>query len=396
MPGHNGMVTSTSGLPPRRVVLLGATGSIGRQTCDVLRQFPDRFELVGAVARRDVAGLAAVVDRFGVARAALTEPAAGAALPDGWGRGMEAACDIARLEADVVVVAITGAAALRPTMAALEAGRTVATATKEVLVMAGDLVRDLCDAHGGQILPIDSEHSALWQCLRGERADEVARLVLTASGGPFRERDLATLAAVTVEEALCHPTWRMGPKVTIDSATMMNKGLEVIEAHHLFGVGYGAIDVVIHPSSTVHSYVEFVDGAVIAQLGIPDMRVPIALAISGGRRLPGIAPPPTLPLGPALCFAPVDPARFPAVELARAAGRAGGLAPVALNAADEIAVAAFLEGRLRFDEIVPLVASTVEVVAASRQPGLDEVVAADRWARVHATALVESRSGVSA
>jgi 1-deoxy-D-xylulose-5-phosphate reductoisomerase len=371
--------------PRRRVVLLGATGSIGRQCCDVLERFPDRFELVGAAAGSDAAGLDELVRRLGVRRAALMSPRPGDRVADGVGTGMDAVCEIAAMDADVVCVAIPGAAALLPTLAAIDAGRTVATATKEVLVMAGELVRARAAAAGAEILPVDSEHSALWQCLRGEAPSAVRRLVLTASGGPFRQRDPATFRTITVAEALRHPTWTMGPKVTIDSATMMNKGLEVIEAHFLFDIPYARIDAVIHPPSIVHSFVEFVDGAVIAQLGVPDMRVPIALAISGGERLPGIAPAVQMTEIAPLEFFEVDPARFPAVPLARAAGAIGGVAPAVLNAANEVAVAAFLDGRLGFDGIVALVGDTVAAAAAVSQPSLDEILAADGWARAFAT-----------
>jgi 1-deoxy-D-xylulose-5-phosphate reductoisomerase len=367
------------------VVLLGATGSIGRQCCDVIGRFPERFELVGAVAKSDAAGLSEVVRRFGVRRAALVSPRAGEAVPAGIGSGPDAACEVAAMEAEVVCVAIPGAAALRPTLAALDAGRTIATATKEVLVMAGELVKSRAAASGARILPVDSEHSALWQCLRGEKADAVRRLVLTASGGPFRQRDLATFAAVTVEEALRHPTWNMGPKVTIDSSTMMNKGLEIIEAHFLFDVPYASIGVVIHPRSIVHSFVEFIDGAVVAQLGIPDMRVPIALAIADGERLPGIAAPVQLADGAPLEFFEVEPDRFPAVGLARSAGETGGIAPAVLNAANEVAVAAFLEHRLGYQAIVPLVAETVGAAVEVVAPSLDDVLEADAWARRRAT-----------
>jgi 1-deoxy-D-xylulose-5-phosphate reductoisomerase len=376
--------SATSERRPRRVVLLGATGSIGRQCCDVISRFPDRFELVGVAAGSDVQALTEVVDRFGVARAAVVSPRAGQALPAGMGVGLEAACELAAMESDVVCVAIPGAAALRPTLAALDAGRTVATATKEVLVMAGELVKSRAAASGARILPVDSEHSALWQCLRGERADSVRRLVLTASGGPFRERDPSTFPAVTVAEALRHPTWTMGPKVTIDSATMMNKGLEIIEAHFLFDVAYADIGVVIHPLSIVHSFVEFIDGAVIAQLGVPDMRVPIALALADGERLPGIAA--TVQLtGASLDFFEVDSARFPAVALARAAGEGGGVAPAVLNAANEVAVAAFLEHRIGYDGIVALVADTVGAAPAAAAPSLADILDADAWARGFAT-----------
>jgi 1-deoxy-D-xylulose-5-phosphate reductoisomerase len=377
--------TQPSGLQRRRVVLLGATGSIGSQCCDVVSRFPERFDLVGVVGNSDARGLAAVVERFAVPRSALVAPAAGASLPPGCGVGMDEACAVAAMDCDVVCVAIPGAAALRPTLAALDAGTTIATATKEVLVMAGELVKSRAAATGARILPVDSEHSALWQCLRGEDPATVRRLVLTASGGPFRERPLDSFAAISVDEALRHPTWTMGPKVTIDSATMMNKGLEVIEAHFLFDVDYASIDVVIHPLSIVHSMVEFVDGAVMAQLGVPDMRVPIALAIADGARLPGIAPPVTIGGGPGLDFFAVDRRRFPAVGVARAAGEAGGVAAAALNAANEVAVAAFLAGGLRFDAIVPLVAETVGHAPAVRSPSLDDVLDADAWARRFAT-----------
>jgi len=370
----------------RRVVLLGATGSIGRQACDVIARHPDRFELVGAVAGRDAVALAAVADRFATPRTAVVAPLRGVELPAGCAAGIDAACEIAAMEADVVCVAITGAAALRPTLAALDAGRVVATATKEVLVMAGELVRARAAASGARVIPIDSEHSAVWQCLRGEDISSVQRVVLTASGGPFLRRAVDTFAAITVPEALAHPTWRMGPKVTLDSATMMNKGLEIIEAHFLFDVPYSRIEVAIHPTSVVHSYVEFRDGAVVAQLGQPDMRVPIALALADGERLPGVGRTLELRGAAPLEFFDVDGRRFPAVALARAAGEAGGLSPCALNAANEVAVAAFLDGRCRYDEIVPIVADCVEHAPAGDQRSLDDILDADAWARDRAAA----------
>jgi 1-deoxy-D-xylulose-5-phosphate reductoisomerase len=372
--------------PRRRIVLLGATGSIGRQACDVIARFSDRFELVGAVAGSDAAALAAVAERFAVTRTALVNPIPGAALPEGCATGMDAACDIAAMDADVVCVAITGAAAIRPTLAAIDAGATVATATKEVLVMAGELVRARAAESAAHIIPIDSEHSALWQCLRGEDPESVARLVLTASGGPFLRRPIDTFAAITPAEALAHPTWNMGPKVTIDSATMMNKGLEVIEAHFLFDVPYAAIDVAIQPTSIVHSLVEFRDGAMVAQMGVPDMRVPIALALANGERLPGVGPRLDLADASPLEFLPVDADRFPALALARAAGERGGLAPCVLNAANEEAVTAFTEGRCRFDEIVTLVAGALGAFTDRSASTLEDVLAADGWARKHVRA----------
>ncbi len=379
----------------RRVVLLGATGSIGRQACDVIARFPDRFELVGVVGGSDAVALAAVAAQFGVERAALVNPAPGASLPPGCAVGMDAACEIAAMEADVVCVAITGAAALRPTLAAIDAGATVATATKEVLVMAGELVRARASESAAHIIPIDSEHSALWQCLRGEDRESVARLVLTASGGPFLRRPLDTFASITAAQALAHPTWNMGPKVTINSATMMNKGLEVIEAHFLFDTPYEMIDVAIHPTSIVHSWVEFHDGAVVAQMGVPDMRVPIALALADGVRLPGVAPRLDLRDVSPLEFLPVDGVRFPAVALARAAGERGGLAPCVLNAANEEAVTAFTDGRCRFEEIVPLVGDALAAFDDRGVLNLDDVLAADAWARDHVRAGAAAGAGVS-
>ncbi|HVC05815.1 MAG TPA: 1-deoxy-D-xylulose-5-phosphate reductoisomerase [Candidatus Acidoferrales bacterium] len=386
------MTTPTS---RRRVVLLGATGSIGRQACDVIARFPDRFELVGVVGGSDAVALAAVAATFGVERVAIVNPVPGAALPEGCAVGMDAACEIAAMNADVVCVAITGAAALRPTLAAIDAGATVATATKEVLVMAGELVRARASESGAHIIPIDSEHSALWQCLRGEDRDSLSRLVLTASGGPFLRRPLDTFALITADEALAHPTWNMGPKVTIDSATMMNKGLEIIEAHFLFDTPYSMIDVAIHPTSIVHSWVEFRDGAVVAQMGVPDMRVPIALALADGVRLPGVGPHLDLRDVSPLEFLAVDGDRFPALGLARAAGERGGLAPCVLNAANEEAVTAFTEGRCRFDEIVPLVSDALAAFDDRGVLTIDDVLAADAWARAHVRTGAAAAAGVS-
>ncbi|HEV7677351.1 MAG TPA: 1-deoxy-D-xylulose-5-phosphate reductoisomerase [Candidatus Dormibacteraeota bacterium] len=366
----------------RRVVLLGATGSIGRQACQIIAAYPEHFELVGAVAGSDTRALRAVVEQFQVPRSAVVAPRdPGEPLPRGAGTGVDAACEVAALDADIVLVGIAGAAALRPTLAALDHGTDVGIATKEVLVMAGELVRERARAGGARLIPVDSEHSALWQCLRGEDLASVARLLLTASGGPFRERPLATMGTVTVDEALHHPNWTMGPKITVDSATMMNKGLEIIEAHFLFDVDYASIDVVIHPPSIVHSCVEFVDGATMAQIGMPDMRIPIALALADGRRLPGVCAAAELTVASPLEFHPVDPQRFPAPALARRAGEIGGGAPCVLNAANEAAVAAFLQGRCGFTDIVPLVAETLDAAPLPQQPSLDDLVELDAWAR---------------
>ncbi len=345
-----------------RVAILGASGSIGRQALDVIDRHPDRFEVFGLVSRS----------------ASLERPARyviRAEEPDAAARIEEL---VTHPECDVVLVAIAGAQALRPTLAALQAHRTVALATKEVLVMAGRQVMAAA-GHDG-IRPVDSEHSAIWQCLWGEHVDSVARLVITASGGPFLDRPATDLGGVTVEEALRHPRWSMGPKVTVDSATLMNKGLEVIEAHHLFGIPLERIDVVVHPQSAVHSMVEFVDGSTKAQIGAADMRLPIAVALAYPDRLPGVVAPLQLAGQGRLDFRPLDPERFPAVGLARAAAAAGGGRPAVLNAANEEAVQAFLHGAIRFPQIVEIVSEALEDYRGTGE-SLDEILAADRWAR---------------
>jgi len=365
---------------PTRVVLLGATGSIGRQALDVISRYPDEFELVGAVAGRRAERLGEAVAPFGRVPQVVVDPTG--PVPPGVASGPEAAAALCGSPAvDVVLIGGGGAAALEPTLAACRAGHTVALATKEVLVMAGEVVVAAARAAGARLVPVDSEHSAIWQCLRGEDPTQVARLVLTASGGAFRHRTVAELDGVSPADALRHPTWRMGPKITVDCATLMNKGLEVIEAHFLFDVPYPRIHVVVHPESTVHSAVEFVDGLTVAQLGHADMRGPIALALTGGRRLPGVVERLELASTPALHFEEVDPVRFPALALARRAGERGGAHPAVLNAANEVAVAAFLDGRLPFTGIVPLVAVAVEGFEPPPTVSLETILAADRWAR---------------
>src|SRR3989475_1368466 len=367
---------------PRRLALLGATGSIGRQVCDLVERHPDRFTLHALIAGGG----------GGAWRGGPRGPPEAHALlaPPADARGGEAARAIDDAvrdpEVDLVIVAAAGSAALAPTLAALEAGKDIALATKEVLVMAGALVRERMRRHGSQIFPIDSEHSAIWQCLWGEKEVGVRRLILTGSGGPFLRRPVETLDSVTVAEALAHPRWKMGPKISVDSATMMNKGLEVIEAHFLFDVPYTSIDVIVHPQSVVHSMVEFVDGSIKAQLGVPDMHLPIAIALSYPDRLEGGAPPPDLPaLGP-LSFEALAAVRYPAVALAREAGERGGTAPAVLNAANEEAVALFLQGQRRFVDIVPSVARALEAAEPAEELTLDAVVAADRQARAHVRA----------
>jgi 1-deoxy-D-xylulose-5-phosphate reductoisomerase len=344
-----------------RVAILGATGSIGSQALDVIDRHPDRFEVFGLLAG------SRPLDRE--ARYVIRAPD-----PDAEARTEEM---VSHPDCDIVVTAIPGAGALKPTLAALRAGKVVALATKEVLVMAGELV--MAEAHH-RLRPFDSEHSAIWQCLWGERIENVARLVITGSGGPFFQHPGLDLEKVTVAEALNHPRWTMGPKVTVDSATLMNKGLELIEAHHLFGVDLERIDVVIHPQSTVHSLVEFVDGSSKAQLGRPDMRLAIAVALAYPDRLPGAVPPlPAQDLG-RLEFQPLDPERFPAPGLARRAAAAGAPYPAVLNAANEEAVAAFLRGEIRFTGILKAVESALNAYKGSGST-LEEVMDADRWAR---------------
>src|SRR5436305_6350613 len=362
---------------PRRLALLGATGSIGRQVCDLVERHPDRFALHAVIAGTDAAALDAVARRHPEAHALLANPGGSDA-----GRAARAIAEaVSDPDVDLVVVAAAGAAALAPTLSALDAGKDIALATKEVLVMAGELVRQRMRRHGSQIFPIDSEHSAIWQCLWGEKEAAVRRLILTGSGGPFLRRPLETLESVTIAEALAHPRWKMGPKITIDSATMMNKGLEVIEAHFLFDVPYADIDVIVHPESVVHSMVEFVDGSVKAQLGVPDMHLPISVALGFPERLEAITPAHDLAALGRLTFEALDVVRYPALALAREAGQRGGTAPAVLNAANEEAVALFLKGQRRFVEIVPSVREAVERAEPNQELTLETVIAADHWAR---------------
>ena len=381
----------------RRLILLGSTGSIGTQVLDVVRTHPDRFEVVGLAAGRDRIGLVRQADALGVTRVALADRSAARALaadrPDlEVLDGHEGVVALAAADADLVVNGITGAVGLEPTLAALGAATPVALANKESLIIGGDLVVAAAEAAGGReshLIPVDSEHSALAQCLRGGRRSEVARLVLSASGGPFRGRSRSELAEVTADEALAHPTWDMGPVITINSATLMNKGLELIEAHELFAVPWDALDVVVHPQSVVHSMVEFVDGATLAQLSPPDMRLPIQLALAWPERLAHafVACDWSAPME--LTFEPVDRGTFVALDLAASAGRRGGTFPAVLNAANEVAVGAFRAGRLRFLDIAEVVEETLDAWTATN-PGppsdLGEVLHADGWARTRATA----------
>jgi 1-deoxy-D-xylulose-5-phosphate reductoisomerase len=392
---------------PRQVTLLGSTGSIGRQAIAVAQQNPERVQITGlAAGGGDVGLLAEQALALGVRTVAVARATAAqdlqlafyaAASKGGWSKGEyalpeilagpRAAEELAARPADVVLNGITGSIGLRPTLSALGAGRTVALANKESLIAGGALVT--AAAAPGQLVPVDSEHSALAQCLRGGARSEVARLVLTASGGPFRGRTAEQLADVTVEEAMAHPTWDMGPVITINSATLVNKGLELIEAHLLFDVPYADIDVVVHPQSIVHSMVTFTDGATIAQASPPDMRLPIALALAWPDRLPDVQPALDWSKPSTWEFAPLDEMAFPAVRLARLAGEAGGVVPALYNAANEEAVAAFVAGRLSFRGIVDLVARTLDDAPDLGAPTcVEDVLAAEKWAREHARGVI--------
>lgn len=385
----------------RDIVILGSTGSIGVQALDVIARNPDRFRVVGlAAGGSDPRALAAQVRRFRVPAVGVADPSAAATVRELVDSGVEvsagpaAATQIAGLRCDVVLNGMAGAAGLEPTIAALEAGSTLALANKESLIIGGPIVTRL--ARPDQIVPVDSEHSALAQALRCGRSDEVRRLILTASGGPFRGRTRDQLQTVTPQQALAHPTWDMGPLVTVNSATLVNKGLEVIEAHLLFGIDFDRIEVVVHPQSVVHSMVEFVDGSTMAQASPPDMRLPISLGLSWPDRTPAAAPACDWAQAATWTFEPVDRQAFPALDLAARVGRAGGVLPAVFNAADEVAVAGFLDGALPFPGIVDTVESVVGEYDGRFDAGnsleVADVLAADGWARARARSFVTARN----
>jgi 1-deoxy-D-xylulose-5-phosphate reductoisomerase len=405
----------------RSVVVLGSTGSVGTQALDVVRRAGGRFRVVGlaaagstpeSVALLAEQALALGVEVVGISRATAARDLQSAlyvaATAHGWEQGSvelpkiivgpRAATELAAWPCDVVLNAMPGAAGLPPTLAALDAGRTLALANKESLIIGGPLVK--ARARPGQIVPVDSEHSALAQCLRAGRPEEVRRLVLTASGGPFRGRTRAQLADVTPAQALDHPTWDMGPLVTVNSSTLVNKGLELIEAHLLFDLPLECIDVVVHPQSVVHSMVEFADGSTLAQASPPDMRLPIALALGWPDRLPGAAAGCDWSVASTWEFAPLDEVAFPAVRLARQAGGRGGTAPAVYNAANEVCVAAFLAGRLAFLRIVDTVAEVLQEHAAGPASdttalSIEDVLGADAWARARAQSLINATDGAT-
>jgi 1-deoxy-D-xylulose-5-phosphate reductoisomerase len=369
-----------------RVAVLGSTGSIGRSALEVIARHSDRFEIVALAANRRAEELTAQVQRFQPARAVLCHD--DAVVPTGsggttWASGRSALLDVAEdPEVDVVLNALVGAVGLEPTLRALRAGHRLALANKESLVAGGRLVMDAAAAGGGEVVPIDSEHSAILQCREGYPASSIQRVVLTASGGPFRGRGREDLWRVAPEEALRHPTWDMGAKITIDSATLANKALEVIEAHYLYGLEYDAIDAVIHPQSVIHSFVEFVDGSVLAQLGFPTMELPILYALSYPERVddPVLRTYDPVRASP-LTFEEIDHAAFPLFGLGAEAGRRGGCAPVVYNASNEVAVGEFLDGRIRFPEMADVVSEALTSVGAGEVRSVEDVLSVDREAR---------------
>jgi 1-deoxy-D-xylulose-5-phosphate reductoisomerase len=378
----------------RKIAILGATGSIGKSTLDLIERNPERFEVAAVtaatnvevladIARRTRARLAVIADetRLGELRELLN-------CTDCKAEAGEAALTGASADADLVIAAIVGCAGLRPVMAAVDAGKTVALANKEALVTAGELMTRAAQSSGATILPVDSEHNAIFQCLAGGRIEDVSRIILTASGGPFRTSTPETIAAATPAQAIAHPNWSMGAKISVDSATLMNKGLELIEARYLFGLPSDRLDVLIHPQSVVHSLVEFVDGSVLAQLGAPDMRIPIAYVLAWPERMPSSAKRLDLAAIARLDFEKPDVERFPALRLARQALEAGGSAPVVLNAANEVAVAGFLAGRLGFADIAALVEEALQRADAPMPSSVDDILQIDRATRAHVESLM--------
>ena len=384
----------------RSLCILGSTGSIGTQALDVVRRNPDRFRVVGLAAGQSHELLIGQIREFMPPLVAIADQEAASELTRQLGSmrgirilsGPEATETLAReSDADMVLNAMVGAVGLAPSLAALQSGKVLALANKESLVVGGELIMDLVKGEPDRLVPVDSEHSALAQCLRGERRDDLRRVIITASGGPFRGWTRAELAKASVKEALAHPTWNMGLKITIDSATLMNKGLEVIEAHYLFGLDYRQIDVIVHPESIIHGIAEFTDGSMVAQMAAPDMRLPIQLALAHPDRLPTGIRPLDLAKAGRLTFEPLDRDAFPAVELAYRAGRSGITFPAVLNAANEVAVMAFLEGKIRLIQIPEVVAAVIDEHEAPKVVSEVALQRADRWARGRAAEIIESR-----
>jgi 1-deoxy-D-xylulose-5-phosphate reductoisomerase len=381
------------------LTILGATGSVGRQAIDLVDRNPGRWRVEALTANNDVEGLAAAARQVGARFAAVADPALHDALKAALagsgvktGAGPQAICEAAERDGDIVLTAIVGAAGLEPTLAAVERGATLAIANKETLVCAGPVVTAAAARSGARLLPVDSEHNAIFQVFDHHQPDRVAKIILTCSGGPFRRNSRAEMAGMTVAQACKHPVWSMGAKISVDSATLMNKGLELIEAHHLFPVGVDRLDVIIHPQSVVHSMVEYVDGSVLAQLGTPDMRIPIAYAMAWPERIATPATRLDLAQIAKLEFEAPDLERFPCLQLAWDALRAGGSAPCILNAANEVAVAAFIAGQVGFLDIDAIVAATLAQNPSGPVGSLAEVLAIDAAARATARAEVALRA----
>lgn len=382
----------------KKISILGATGSIGKSTLDLIEGAPEEFEVVALTAAVNAAALAESARRTDAQLAVIADesrlPELEAALRGTDCRAMagaEAMIEAATGSADLVMAAIVGCAGLAPTMAAVQAGKTVALANKEALVTAGDLMTRAAHDSGATLLPVDSEHNAIFQSLAGSRIDQVSRIILTASGGPFRTASAEQIRAATPAQAVAHPNWSMGAKISVDSATLMNKGLELIEAHYLFGLPSERIDVIIHPQSVIHSLVEYIDGSMLAQLGSPDMRIPIAYALAWPDRMPTPAHRLQLAEIARLDFGEPDLERFPALRLAREALEAGGSAPAALNAANEVAVAKFLDGKIGFSEIARLVELALQENERPAPQSIEDVFEVDREVRTSVTAMIEER-----
>lgn len=382
----------------KKVILLGSSGSIGESTCKVARALPEKMKLVGLGVAKSTDRMLEQAKEFGVKALAVSDPQAAEKVksrlpqgtqfypgPEGLARMVE------ETEADMVLVAIVGTAGLAPALAALRSGKDLAVASKEILVLAGSAVMAEAKKRKKQVLPVDSEHNAIFQCLVGANEKEVRKVILTASGGPFRQSSAQAIEKVTLAQALKHPTWSMGQKITIDSATMFNKGLEMIEAHWLFGLPMRQVDVVVHPQSIVHSLVEFIDGSVLAQLSVTDMCFPIQYAVTYPERMPSGLPPLDLAKLGTLSFEQPDEMRFPALRLAREAGDQGGTLPGVLNAANEVAVEAFLAERISFPRIWGMVEEVMKKHRTEKEPTLEAIIDADRWARGEAKARLEKQ-----
>ena len=382
----------------RKISILGATGSIGTSTLDLIKRSPERFQVEALTAASNVEALADAARRTEARLAVIADPGRLAELEQrlaGTGcralAGPEALVEAAAGDADFVMAAIVGCAGLLPVMAAIEAGKTIGMANKESLVSAGALMMDAAARHGATLLPVDSEHNAIFQCLAGNRREDVSRLILTASGGPFRTATVEQMQVATPAQAIAHPNWSMGAKISVDSATLMNKGLELIEAHHLFAMPADRIDILIHPQSVIHSFVEFIDGSLLAQLGSPDMRIPISYALAWPERMASAADRLDIADIARFDFDRPDEERFPALRIVREALGRGGGAPAVLNAANEAAVAAFLAGYIRFTDIAEMVEDAVAETPSGLLTSIDDVIALDRQARSGVESRVEER-----